>query len=57
MIILCTLPRPFWKRIVLVILFFHKDNSAGGKPAYTERIIMTVALLHTYVNAQLQKYT
>lgn len=56
MIILCTLPRPFWKQIVLVILFFYKDNSAIAKPAYTVRITMTVALLHTYISAQLSKY-
>lgn len=48
MIILCTVPRPFWKRIVLFILFFHKDNSASGKPAYAVRILMSVALSHTY---------
>lgn len=50
MIILCTAPRPFWKWIVLVILFFYKDNSASGKPAYVARILMSVALTHTYLS-------
>lgn len=60
MIILCTVPRPFWKRIVLFILFFHKDNSASGKPAYAVRILMSVALSHTVSPrsyAHMQRYT
>lgn len=51
MIILCTVPRPFWKRIVLVILFFYKDNSATGEAAYAARILMPPALSHTYSSA------
>lgn len=31
MIIHCTVLGPFW--IVVLILFFHKDNGASGKPA------------------------
>lgn len=57
MIILCTVPRPFWKRIVLFILFFHKDNSASGKPAYAVRILMSVALSHTYTCLQDHTHT
>lgn len=57
MIILCTMPRPFWKRIVLFILFFHKDNSASGKPAYAVRILMSVALSHTYTCLQDHTHT
>jgi len=49
MIILCTTPVPFWKWIVLVILFFCKDNSASGKPASAVRILKSVALAHTYL--------
>lgn len=52
MIIRCTVPRPFWKRIVLFILFSYKDNSASGKPACAVRILMSVALLHTYTRVQ-----
>lgn len=49
MIIRCTVPGPFWKRIVLFILFFYKDNSASGKPACAVRILMYAASLsHTY---------
>lgn len=48
MIIRSTVPRPFWKRIVLFILFFYKDNSARGKPSCAVRILMAMALSYGY---------
>lgn len=53
MIIHCTVPRPFWKRLVLFILFFSKDNSANGKPLCAVRILMPLAFSHIYTCTQI----